>query len=524
MALDLKQLGTALRGASPRTLWTAIGGAVAIALVCAVGNSIASRPRFVMLYSGLDDHARAGVEKALAESGVRYRVSQPPAPFVVYVDEPELYVAQNKVALSDALQTMPHGIDTTSGASSIFMSSAERQQSVLKREWQEMERQLRTLEFVAGATVVTSTPDVSPLRTKQPPTVSVTLALRNAAGLSPEQAANVAALVRFRFGVPAENVIITDQNGRTLSDGARVRSGATASDDLIEHGERYDSSLAEKINTQLALAYGKDQALVAITSEWDHDQRTTVAETLEPKGTLVSEEKTDTRTPLDAAPATAGGPAGVSSNVASSDSNAAQANPAPPPPATDAEDRVSSSTESRRQYETARTRTQTVHTAPILRRLSVSVVLDEGLAEKKDEIASLVRAAVGFDETRKDVISVSTAPLVATGAAAQTEPPNTEEPSTPLSPAVVELIERSIEIAAAAAFLFVLYKALRGSIAAGGKAQAMTGGAEGADLAADPALVARVKIEELARNDPRRLGEILSRWADESEKPVGANR
>ena len=38
----------------------------------------------------------------------------------------------------------------------------------------------------------------------------------------------------------------------------------------------------------------------------------------------------------------------------------------------------------------------------------------------------------------------------------------------------------------------------------------------------DPELLARAQIEELVRSDPRRVGEILSRWADET--PARASR
>jgi len=32
---------------------------------------------------------------------------------------------------------------------------------------------------------------------------------------------------------------------------------------------------------------------------------------------------------------------------------------------------------------------------------------------------------------------------------------------------------------------------------------------------ADPELLARARVEELVKSDPRRVGEILSRWASE---------
>lgn len=520
MAIDPKSLTAALRASSMRT--RVIAGACALVLVIGgvAASMIASRPHFVLLYSGLDDHARAGVEKALAGAAVRYTVSQPPGPYVVYVDESQRYEAQNQVGLSGALTQMPHGIESgTGGAASIFLSSAERSQGMLKREWEEMEAQLRTLEFVSGATVTTSIPDASPIREKKPMTVSVTLALKDPNGVTAEQSANVATLVRFRFGVPAENVVITDQNGRTLFDPASSGDSTDNPATLTEYAGNYDQLLTAKINAQLAMAYGARKAIVALTSEWDHDQRTIVAEIVDPKGTLLSEEKIDSRTPIDM-PAS-GGVAGASSNLATNGAFGIGGAPGATPVAKDnPEDHFSTTNELHKTYEASRTKTQTVHSAPTLRRLSVSVVLDESLAAQKDAITALVRAGVGFDETRKDVISVSTVAIVVPDAAADADAAKPPAPAEKLSPATERLIQRGLEIAATITFLFVLFRALRGAKSKTGDNADAAPDADSAfenALGHDPELVARVKIEELVRSDPRRLGEILSRWAEEEK-------
>jgi flagellar M-ring protein FliF len=534
--LDFKAFLEALKNTNPRTRMVALLAVVAIGFAIAIGGWVAGQPNFVLLYSSLDDNARAGVEKALAGGSIRYRVSQPPAPFNVYVDESQYYGAQNLVALSGALKEMPRGIDTSAtGASTIFMSSQERAQSVLKRDWQEMERQLETLDFVASAAVATSMPDSSPIGDKKPPTVSVTLGLKNLTELSREQAENVAKLVRFRFGVPAENVVISDQSGNTLFDPTRAQNFGADPHSLLEYASGYDHELAEKVNRQLAAAYGEKKAIVSVTSEWDHDQRTTVSETLSPKGTLVSEKTTKTETPQGGATVSgAGGPAGTSSNLASDQGfgvdNAAQpgANPAAAsaPPAT--------SSDVSKTYETARSKTQTVHATPVLERLSVSVLLDESLAAKKDEISSIVQAAVGFSTERKDVIQVGTTTFATDSTAKDSSGEQKPAPSGGMSPMVESLLKRAIEIVSAIAFLFVLFKTLKGApgartaaaYAGGGSIE--LGGAAGAHASADaepdPELLARARIEELVRTDPRRVGEILSRWAGERRDGARAGK
>src|SRR5688572_11242882 len=143
MATDLKQLSQALRQSSPRTRMVAIGGALLVVAALAISGVIASRPHFVLLHGRVADQERVAVEKALAGAGIRYRISQPPGPYVLDVDESQFYEAQNAVAIAGALKRATAGIETgASGAATVFMTSAEKAQTMLKREWQELESML----------------------------------------------------------------------------------------------------------------------------------------------------------------------------------------------------------------------------------------------------------------------------------------------------------------------------------------------------------------------------------------------
>ncbi len=536
--MDLKAFFDGIVNASARTKFVALLAVVAVVAAIVIGGLVAGQPNFVMLDSGLDDSARAGVEKAMAGGGIRYKVSQPPAPYIVYVDEPQYYTAQNLIALSGALKEMPKGIDgSASGAASIFLSSQERQQSLLKREWQEMERQLESLDFVANANVTSSIPDSSPIRDKKPPTISVTLALKGLTELSREQSENVSKLVRFRFGVPPENVVISDQSGRTLFDPIRAQGLGTDPQSLLEYASSYDRSLTDRVNRQLALAYGDKKALVNVISEWDHDQRTSVDETISPKGSKVSSKTTKTETPQGSSAPAGGGPAGTSSNVAQ-DQGFGVDNAGTPAEPSAASTAKATSEETETTYENSHTKTQTVHSTPELKHISVSLLLDESLAAKKDEISKIVQAAVGFSDERKDVIEVGTTSFAVESKDTK-DPAKPAPPSGGMSPMVEMLLKRAIEIVSAIAFLFVLLKSLKGakgaatrsnsagSFASDGGAPSSSGssGARGADEAEpDPEMLARARIEELVRTDPRRVGEILSRWASEGRSVARAGK
>jgi flagellar M-ring protein FliF len=515
MNLESSKLLEQIAKAPARTKAVVALSVAAVVLALGIGGWISSRPHFVKLYSELGDRDRVAVEKALATAEIRYRVSDFPGPFVVYVDEARFDEAQIAVALADALEQAPQGIDSAAaGASTIFMSAGERSQTMQKREWQEAERLLEQLDFVRAATVTTSMPDASPLRAKKPVMVSVALAIAGSGPLSDEQAANVAKLVRYRFGVPPENVVITDQSGRTLFDPTSTDDEGTRVRELFDHAAKYDRDLAAKANGQIEAAFGPRKGLVTVTSQWDYDQSTVVDEKVDPKAVAVQTETRTTQTPQGSS-APAGGPAGVTSNVPTEFGNESAAVPAAPASSAPV---LATSKDEKKTFETSKSRTQTVRSVPRLERLSVALVVDETLAAKKDEIQRIVEAAVGFDRTRQDVIGVTTTSFVRVPRPAGETAPAAEAPGE-----TTKLwLERGVEIACALAFLFLLVTSLRGSrstaaraVAANPAAAVLASAPPPTDAEIDPELLARAQIEELVKSDPRRVGEILSRWVDD---------
>lgn len=522
MNFDLRSLLDQLARTPGRTKMVLVMSVLAVVAALGLGGYVSSRPHYVTLYSGLGDQERVAVEKALAGAAIKYRVSSFPGPFVVYVNEAQYDQAQIAVALEEALKQTPEGIDSgAGGASTIFMSAGERAQTMQKREWQEAERLLERLEFVSNATVTTSMPDSSPLRAKKPVMVSVALELRGAATLTNEQARNVAKLVMYRFGAPPENVVITDATGHTLYDPATLDDQQRDVRDLLEHSSEYDRALAAKALKQVESAFGSRKAVVTVTSQWNYDQSTTVAEKLDPDAVAIETEIRSTNSPLGSSSGV-GGAAGVADNVAGfGNENAAVST------ATGAQSANSATTKDERKvFEASRQRTQTVRSTPKLERLFVSLVLDESLAAKQAEIQRVVEAAVGFDKSRQDIIGVTTTAFAAEPVV-EGEPAESGEgvaaPTDPGPNRMLEmLLERGVEIASALVFLFLLVTSLKGSKKAAAAATASASGqsagngdGSGAEAAVDPEVLARAQIEELVRSDPRRVGEILSRWIDE---------
>ncbi len=494
-------------------------GAAALVAVFALAGSWASRPSFKMLYSGLDAQHAAAVQNALAGASVRYEVSQPPAPYFIHVDEAQYYVAQNAVAVSGALETSPEGIQTNGqGASQVFLSASERAQSSLKREWQELEKQLEELDFVQHAHVSTSMSETSPLRKTPPMTVAVTLTLRGNPDLAKSQAQTVAKLVRYRFNVPIENVMIADQSGRSLFDGGS--SGDMAANELLDNARRHDEEIAARTNKLLDRVFGAGMAYVAVNSEWDYKQSESVTETVDPKKVVSSETTSKTTTPVDAGSG-AGGIAGTGANLTA---EFGATNAAVPPVTTPGSStQLAQTSESQKSYEIGRKTSLDRNSAPKLARMTVSLFLDDSQKDRLKDLESSVKASIGFDDKRGDTFSSMVTAFASVKRDDKGVPVPAAAPVEPSAPnrMMEMLIQRGIEIAAAVAFLFLLFKTLKGA----GKAAAETAAKAQEAKLDDTAIqmLAKTEIEELVKTDPALVSSILSRWATE-EEPVGAGR
>ena len=511
---------------------------LALLLVLGAGGYVATRPELERLLEHLDDMQCAKVLRALSEAGIPFDVSSPPGPFVVYVEEGERPAALRAISLTGALEGERGGIvSDETGLATVFMSAHEREQAVRKREWEEAEAMLEGLDFVVRASVGTNASPRSPLRPSEPVTASVTLTLRHGRELDSSQARTVADLVRFRLGVEPENLVIADQHGNTLYDGAALSDPRTEAEDWLVVRQRHDADLEESANELLAMILGPGKARVKVNSAWNTDQTTTVSETIDPESRIViSEQTTNKKTPQVPAGAggvaggfgAAGGVAGTSSNLGP-ETGGFQGNGGAPAGAASPE-LVAKDDTSRREYAADRTTTQTVRLAPVLQRLTVSLFVDESVpAGQSAQLEESVKTAVGFDPARGDLFSTGTYTFAAEAGA---EPEEGDGGAEESGGGMLEtLLERGVEILSAVAFLYLVLRTLKSARRAGRQEEQPAGEApsEGPpeeeaeeELPVDPVVQLRSDVGELARSDPERVAEVLTAWLQEERSPVGA--
>lgn len=461
-------------------------------VVASVAGVRASFPHFVLLDAHPDETQLPAVQAAIASAGIRFKTSSPPGPFSLWVEGSREYEARNAIALSGAMASDPRGITTNAtGASSVFLGADERQQQILKRRWQETEKQLEVYNWIAKAMVTSSTPPRAALGKSEPPTVSVVLQLRGVLEPDREQRDVVATIVRSAFGVPKSNVVISDQFGRRIFDGSRDEG----MDELLDFQRRSDEDFSERVQGFLDDIYGEGLAHASVHGEWTYDSVESVDESVDPSS----------KAPLSKMTHDSSTPEGTS-----------RVGGAPGDPTAPSDDAlVATTSETQEQYVIGRTTTYKVRKNPVLQRLSVTIRVDESIAADIDQIREAAMRIVGYDAERGDEISVSSARFHGLERDADGQPLAVEPAPVPDPPnATLELLMgRGVEILAALAFLFVLLKSLRS-----GRRTAATAAPKverTADEELDVDLLARKRVEELLRTEPDRVAALLSRWAFE---------
>ena len=487
-------------------------GVALIALVTGYAVYQASHPHMVFLAGSLDNSEFSAVTAALGAARIRFDTSTGGEPYTVFVEQDRKYDARNAIALDGALAAGPRGIDTTSRISSVFKSSGERRQEMNVRFWGEVEMQLERLTWVAAATVTASPTRRSALGREDPVQVAVVLRTRGVVTLDATQRRTVATLVKHAFGVPEDHIVITDQYGNALFDG----EGNRGLDAMLAFEQAFGENETKRAQKMLDLSFGGGMTVVSVKGEWNYERKESVDERIDPTKLIVSETTMDTSTPSGDSWAYPGGPAGVTSNTALSGPPNTPAND--PDPAT--------TTEAFKKYDYSTTTTHITQDKPVLKRLSITLLVDESISSQLSQASDFVKHLVGYDDTR-DLFEASALELASVTRDSDGNPIAPEPQPIPEAPSatVTLLLERGVEILAATAFLLLLARSLRkGTSPIVAEADTDTPDAASAeDEDVDLDLLARKRAEEILKQEPERVGALLSRWAvgETSKSEVG---
>ncbi|OJY69788.1 MAG: flagellar M-ring protein FliF [Sphingobium sp. 66-54] len=373
------------------------------------------------LFRGLPDADQAAVADVLTKNNITYDFDRSTG--AITVAEDDYFNAKMKLAAEGLPKSAPDG-DSLLNAMPMGASRAVEGEKLRTARELDLARTIEAIDVVTRARVhLAVDPPSIFLRERSRPTASVMLQLVNGRTLSESQVEAIVHLVASSVADMApESVSVVDQNGRLLSQTSG--SGAETDRQLQVQG-RIEERYRQAVTALLTPIVGSGKFSTEVHAEVNFDERQATRETYpQDEARLRAETGSWNTEAQNGAGATPGGipgalqpnppvnpaapgapPPPLNGQTAAGQTAAAPAEPGMPP--------FKTAETFNRSFELGREVSVTRDAVGTVKRLSIAVALDngpDGKPRSAQEIAALealVKGAIGFDQTRGDVVALS---------------------------------------------------------------------------------------------------------------------
>ena len=368
-------------------------------------------PQMSLLYSGLETTDSSQIVAQLDSQQIPYEIKGNGTQILV----PDNMVARTRLQMAG--EGLPSGgsvgYEIFDRGDSLGTTSFVQNINKVRALEGELARTIKSLDRVAGARVHLVLPERELFtRERCRPTASIVLKLKGGGSLQSGQIASIQHLVAAAIpDLDTSRVSIIDDRGNLLARGdGDEEGGASAVSSIDEFRSKYESKIKSAVEKLLARSVGNGKVRAEVTAELDYDRITTNSETYDPDGQVVRSTQT------------------ISENASSTDSEGNQpvtvAGSLPENRSGQGDQGNTSATRNDRSEETvnfeiSKSNTVKVTESGVLKRLSVAVLVDgiyegEGDAkaykprppEELEQLATLARSAVGYNEGRGDILEV----------------------------------------------------------------------------------------------------------------------
>lgn len=391
----MRELTAVWQNLEPRRRLLVLLATVAMFAAVLALAKVATRPTMALLYAGLDG-ARAGeVLAALDQQGAAYEVRGT----AIYVESPR----RDELRMSLAAEGLPAnsgaGYELLDSLSGFGTTSQMFDAAYLRATEGELSRTIAALPQVRSARVHIADTRARGLRAQARPSASVAV-MTTAGGISPSHAKALKYLVASAVaGMSPEDVSVIDGEG-TLVDAGEGAAGA--------NGEDRAEAMRRNVERLLEARVGFGNAVVEVAVETVTEREAITERKFDPEGRVAISTDTEERTNSSKESGSAG--VTVASNLPSGAAAGAG----------DGSQSQNSETRERTNFEVSETTREVLRAPGAIRRLTVAVLVDgeavtaaDGTTKiepRSDEelaaLRELVAAAVGFEESRGDVITV----------------------------------------------------------------------------------------------------------------------
>lgn len=402
---------TSLTIAKKIVLFSALG-VVMLGMVSLV--YVASRQSWTPLYTGISNEDAARIQEKLEQNQIPVLVGPGGRSILVptgSADEARLTLARERVSLGGGLGFA----DLFVGQTSIGETEFQQQVKFRIALEGELARLITKLDNIDSVKVTLALPQKSVfLREEEQPTASVVLKTVSGKRLDRNQVATISHLVANSVeGLSQQDVVVVDSAGNMLSRPGGGQDIGNFNDQFMFR-RQLEEVMQRKILTQLEPVVGADRVRARVFADLSFDRITTKEEIFDPDSSVVRSEQTSTENSTGTRTIPVGIP-GVTANLPETQAGASEV----------ANVSQLSRTSETRNFETSVKRIVNEPAIGKIKRLSVSVLIDgkykpvtddsgrivtrqyeEWTTAEKQEIERLIKAAVGFDEKRGDVMEV----------------------------------------------------------------------------------------------------------------------
>lgn len=369
-----------------------------------------SQPQMGVLFTDLAFEDSAEIVQKLDAANVPYEMRQGGSVLLVPKDRVlrlRMELAQEGLPSGGTVGYEIFDKGSTLGATS-FVQNINRLRAIEG----ELARTIRTLDRVQAARVHLVLPERQLFARSAPePSASIVLKVRGSLDAGQIKAVQHLAASAVE-GLKPGRVSIVDENGRLLASGSEDGESTGAID---ERQLGLEQRLRKDIEDILSSIVGPGRARVRVTAEMDYNRITQTSDVFDPEGRVI--RSTQSREEISSAPSASAQTVTVGNELPSAGATSG-------PGSGQESDQTSEETVN---YEISRTTKTEVVEPGRIKRLSVAVLVDGVYTQdasgktvytprpqqQLDQIAALVRTAMGFDAQRGDQLHVANLQFVA---------------------------------------------------------------------------------------------------------------
>ena len=396
----MQQLLNVWMGLDIRRQITVVVATVAMFLAVLAMSRIVSAPSMTLLYAGLENGAAGDVVRSLEQRGVPFEV-RGGSIFVPASDRDQLRMT---LASEGLPANSSRGYELLDSLTGFGTTSQMFDAAYWRAKEGELARTIVSGPHIALARVHIASTGSNPFQRNVTPTASVAVT-PNGGGLTPQQAKAIRFLVASAVsGLSPEDVAVIDANGTLIGtvDEAAPASGA---DDKAQ-------ILRERVERLLEARVGFGNAIVEVSVDTVTETEEIRERRFDPANRVAI--STDTEEITSNSNEAGGGDVTVASNLPDGDAAGG-----------DTASSQNTETRERINYEVSETERAITRSAGAIKRVTVAVLVNDATEQsadgeqvttpraeaEMDDLRELVASAVGFDESRGDIITIKSMAL-----------------------------------------------------------------------------------------------------------------